>query len=126
MTKITNEMMANLYHNEYSLHFIGLSFFSIYGKFGRPDTSYFKFLHDIKINGRIILNGNEKIQRLFTNIDDAVVAITKIIKKCSKFRKFNQIYNTGNNKSVKINEILKIIKNMYPKKFSIIIKKGFQ
>ena len=47
MTKISNELMANLYHKEYKINLVGLRFFSIYGRYGRTDMSYFKFLNDI-------------------------------------------------------------------------------
>lgn len=125
ITKISNEMMANVYHAEYSINFIGLRFFSIYGKFGRPDMSYYKFLNDIKKNGKIILNGNGEIKRSFTHINDAIHAISRIIAKYNKLKKFNEIYNIGNSKSIKILQIIKIIKDIYPKHFKIIKKKEF-
>ncbi len=125
MTKISNELMANLYHKEYGINFVGFRFFSIYGKYGRPDMSYFKFLTDIKRNKKIYLNGNGNIKRSFTHIDDAIIALTRIISKYKNLKSFNEIYNIGNNKSVKISNIINIIKKNYKKKFKVIRQKGF-
>ena len=94
-------------------------------KYGRPDMSYFKFLNDIKRNKKIYLNGNGNIKRSFTHIDDAIIAITKIISKYKNLKSFNEIYNIGNNKSVKISNIINIIKKIIRKNLKLLSKKEF-
>ena len=41
--KKTNETMAKVYNNLYRIKSIGLRFFTVYGPYGRPDMSYYKF-----------------------------------------------------------------------------------
>ena len=59
----------------------GLRFFTVYGPWGRPDMSYFKFVKNI-INGLpidVYNHGNHS--RDFTYIDDIVDGILKIIER---------------------------------------------
>ena len=53
-SKISMELISNVYSKLYSMNLIGLRFFTVYGPWGRPDMSYFKFL---------ILNKKKKIYR---------------------------------------------------------------
>ena len=46
-TKIYNELLAKTYFNLYGLKSIGLRFFTVYGSWGRPDMSYFKFMKEV-------------------------------------------------------------------------------
>ena len=43
-TKKSNEVMAHSYAMLYGFHCIGLRFFTVYGPWGRPDMSIFKFM----------------------------------------------------------------------------------
>ena len=43
-SKISMELISNVYSKLYSMNLIGLRFFTVYGPWGRPDMSYFKFL----------------------------------------------------------------------------------
>lgn len=119
MTKISNELMANLYHDEYKINLLGLRFFSIYGRYGRTDMSYFKFLNDISLNKKINLYGDGSIKRSFTHIDDAIKVIELLINKFNRKKKFNEIFNVGSNKSIKIAEIIELIKKNYSENFKI-------
>ena len=38
------ELISNVYSKLYNINLIGLRFFTVYGPWGRPDMSYFKFL----------------------------------------------------------------------------------
>ena len=71
---------------------------------------------------KIYLNGNGNIKRSFTHIDDAIIAITKIISKYKNLKSFNEIYNIGNNKSVKISNIINIIKKIIRKNLKLLSK----
>ena len=79
-TKTSNELMAHAYSHLYGLPTTGLRLFTVYGPWGRPDMSYFKFVKNI-IEGKAveIFNHGEHL-RDFTYIDDIVEGIVRIKK----------------------------------------------
>ena len=125
ISKISNEMMSDYYFKEFGINSIGLRFFSIYGPLGREDMSYYKFLNDIKLKKEITVNGDGSIKRSFTHIDDAVECIFRLIKFYKSKKKYNEIYNIGNSKTVTINKIIEIIKANIGINFKIKFKKKF-
>ena len=46
-TKRSNELMAHAYSHLYNIDVIGLRLFTVYGPWGRPDMSLFKFTKNI-------------------------------------------------------------------------------
>tara|TARA_B100000902_G_C27244481_1_gene881836 strand:- start:517 stop:1506 length:990 start_codon:yes stop_codon:yes gene_type:complete len=102
-SKKTNEIIANTYSKIYGINTIGLRFFSVYGPMGRPDMSYFIFCDSIFNKKEIKLYNSGKNFRDFTYIDDVVDFLFNLLN--SKNNK-HSIYNVGNNKPVKILEIL--------------------
>ena len=71
-SKISMELISNVYSKLYSMNLIGLRFFTVYGPWGRPDMSYFKFLILNKKKKNIEIYNFGKHQRSFTYIDDLV------------------------------------------------------
>jgi len=116
-TKIYNELLAKTYFNLYGLKSIGLRFFTVYGSWGRPDMSYFKFMNLYR-NGESIdvYNGGDH-ERDFTHISDVVDGIIKAMKSDIS----TGIYNLGNNNTVKlmdfISELEKIFEINFEKKY---------
>ena len=68
----------------YKFSAIGIRFFNVYGPWGRPDMSIYKFTKLISQNKPIQIYGDGKQIRDFTYIDDATSLIQKIIKKIRK------------------------------------------
>ena len=126
-SKKSNELIAHTYSYLYKLPTTGLRFFTVYGPYGRPDLSIFKFCKLILEQKKITLNNYGNHYRDFTYIDDAVTSIEKIIKlkninkKQDKNKNFN-IFNIGGGKSIKITKLVKILENLLKKK--AIIKYG--
>ena len=54
-TKKTNETMASVYSKLYNFKSIGLRFFTVYGPYGRPDMSYYKFSKKLKFTINLII-----------------------------------------------------------------------
>ena len=106
--------MAFSYSNIFKLPTTGLRFFTVYGPYGRPDMSLFKFTKNILNKSPIDLFNNGNHVRDFTYIDDVVDAIYKIIKKPPGSNVPYDIYNIGSNKPEKLmyflNEIEKNLK----------------
>lgn len=116
-TKKCNEIMAHAYAATYNLTIVGIRFFNVYGPWGRPDMSIYKFTNALHKKKTIFIYGDGKQIRDFTYIDDAVDLILKIIKK--KNNKINfEIYNTGKGKCISLNNLVTLvskINNIKPK-----------
>ena len=108
-SKKINEIVANNYSKIYGVKTIGLRFFSVYGPMGRPDMSYFIFCDSIFNKKEIKLYNSGEIFRDFTYIDDVLDFLFNLLNKDNY--KYS-IYNVGNNKPVKILEILNIIERI--------------
>ena len=123
ISKISNEMMSNYYFKEFDINSVGIRFFSIYGPMGREDMSYYKFLKDIKLKKEITVNGNGLIKRSFTHVDDAVESLFRLIKFYKNKKKYNEIFNIGNSKTITIKKIIEIIKKNIGTSFKVKYKK---
>lgn len=118
-TKKSNEVIAYSYSKIYELPTTGLRFFTVYGPYGRPDMSLFKFVKSIKNNKNIELFNFGKHLRDFTYVDDVTKSILKILKKKSKNNIPHQILNIGSNNPIKLKFFLKTIEKYLNKKAKI-------
>jgi UDP-glucuronate 4-epimerase len=108
--------MAHSYSYLFKIPITVLRFFTVYGPWGRPDMSLYKFVKNIINNKKIFLNNFGNHSRSFTYIDDVVDVIAKLIKIIPK-KQFTisspvapfEIYNVGNNKKITLKNFLKII-----------------
>jgi len=120
-TKKCNEVMAHAYSATYNLSITGLRFFNVYGPWGRPDMSIYKFSKAMLRNKNIKIYGTGKQIRDFTYIDDAIQLIERIIHKKLKRNKIPfDIFNTGKGKCISINNLIILISNLLNKKPKII------
>ena len=113
LTKKINEECAKDLSQLTNMKIIGLRFFTIYGKFGRPDMFIYKFLKSLFSNSTFKLNNYGDHKRDFTHIDDVSNIIKSLILK--KIKKKYQIFNICSNKPInlklllnKMNKIIKI------------------
>jgi UDP-glucuronate 4-epimerase len=83
-TKKSNELMAHAYSWLFNIPSVGLRFFTVYGPWGRPDMSLFKFTKNIIENKKIDLYNNGDHARDFTYVEDVAKIIYKLTKKPSK------------------------------------------
>ena len=104
-SKISCEIMANLYNKLYNLPVIGLRFFTVYGPRGRPDMAPFKFLTKIMNQEKFDKYGDGNTFRDYTYIDDIVSGIIGAIK--NKNNRNCEIYNLGNSNTITLNEFIK-------------------
>ena len=109
-TKKCNEIMAYSYTKNYKFSSIGIRFFNVYGPWGRPDMSIYKFTNLILSKKKLPLYGSGKQLRDFTYIDDVVNLIDIIINKLNSERKgYFDIFNSGKGNSISILNLLKIL-----------------
>ena len=71
-TKIANEAMAHAYAHLFRIPCTGFRFFTVYGPWGRPDMSPFRFIEAILEGRPLPVYGQGRMQRDFTYVDDIV------------------------------------------------------
>lgn len=104
-TKKSNELMASTYGHLYSIQATGLRFFTVYGPWGRPDMSIYKFTEAILHNKPIQVYGEGKLLRDFTYIDDIINGILSILGRLTN-EKPPVFMNIGNNHPVSVNTLV--------------------
>ena len=134
-TKKSNEIMAYAYSKLYSIQTIGLRFFTVYGPYGRPDMSYYKFAKNIINKKNIEIYNYGKHSRDFTYIEDVRSIFNKIFKLINQ-KKFStlfeknsnfNIFNISSGKNIKLNYMIEEIEknlNLKSKKKYLNIQKG--
>ncbi|EME29238.1 UDP-glucuronate 4-epimerase 4 [Galdieria sulphuraria] len=60
VTKISNELLAQVYHHLYGFKLTGLRYFTVYGAWGRPDMSYYLFAEAIHEQRELFLYQTEE------------------------------------------------------------------
>ena len=75
--------MAYSYSSIFNIPTTSLRFFTVYGPFGRPDMSLFKFTKNIIEGKKIDLFNNGNHIRDFSYVDDVINGIVLILDKPS-------------------------------------------
>ena len=102
--------MAAAYAKNYKFSAIGIRFFNVYGPWGRPDMSIYKFTEAMTKNMPLRIYGDGNQIRDFTYIDDAIALIQKIMFKQKNILKNKfDIFNSGKGQCIKINNLIKLI-----------------
>lgn len=114
-TKVANELLAHVYHQQYDLNVIGLRFFTVYGPWGRPDMSPFIFLGNMLRDESIKLFHHGKHRRDFTYIDDIVDGVLCVYDGASKVD-HSSVYNIGRGEPVGLMEYVEILERLVGKK----------
>ena len=103
-SKLSNEIIAKSFSNNFKMQCIGLRFFTVYGPYGRPDMAYFKFLLKQRKNEKIDIYNKGKMVRDFTFVNDIILAIKKIINK--RLKQKNIILNLGKGKPDTLGDLI--------------------
>ena len=116
VSKKTLEHISSVYSHIYNMNFVGMRFFTVYGPYGRPDMSIFKFFNNISKNKKIEIYNFGNHSRSFTYISDIVENINRLINLTNrKSKKFNEIINIGNPKSISLMKVVNLIDNKFNK-----------
>lgn len=119
-TKKSNEVMASSYNKMFNINFVFMRFFTVYGPWGRPDMSIFKFTKNILNKKEIDVFNYGKHSRDFTYIDDVVNVIGRLIKNNNIG--FN-ILNIGSGKKISLMKLINKIEKILKIKAKLIFKK---
>jgi len=110
VTKLVNEIYADVYSKVYKFHTIGLRYFNIYGPKQNPDNPYAAvipiFSNSIINNKAININGDGLISRDFTFVENAIQANIKMLS--TSFTQ-HEVFNVGCGDETTLIEIVRLL-----------------
>lgn len=115
VSKITNEMMAHVYGEAYGIPNTGLRFYTVYGPWGRPDMSIYKFVDAIMEERPVELFNMGENERDFTYIDDVVDSIELSILRDIEATP-TAMYDIGTTKTISMAKCVSIIEKLLGRK----------
>lgn len=106
-TKKSCELIAHSYTHLFGLQTVGLRFFTVYGRWGRPDMAMWIFAERI-LDGQPIPVFNEgRMQRDFTHVSDIVVGIKGSL--FSDQLEPYEVLNLGNHQPEELLRLIRVI-----------------
>ena len=113
VTKLANEIYADVFFKSYGFNSIGLRYFNVFGKRQDPNSTYAAVIPlwiDSLINDKqVTINGDGETSRDFCYIDNVVQA--NIISALSKnSSSLNQVYNIAAGKRTSLIDLYNLIK----------------
>lgn len=116
ISKLASESFIKSYQEKYGLKYNILRFFNVYGKNQRDDFVIPKFAKNIKLSNPIRIYGKGDQSRSFCHVQDAALAVEKVLKQGKK----NTVYNIGNDKEpISILNLAKLMVKESKKKIKI-------
>lgn len=113
VTKLSNEMFAEIQSKSSGIRFRGIRFFTVYGPWGRPDMAYFRIAAAALGQGKFTLFGDGSIQRDFTYIDDVVNSTIMLFQDLiHREEGFNDIINLGGGRPMTVNHLIDLISRL--------------
>jgi UDP-glucuronate 4-epimerase len=111
-TKKAGELICHTYHHLYDMDVMCLRFFTVYGPRQRPDLAIHKFARLIEAGEPIPVFGDGSMRRDFTYIDDIIQGVMGAIEHCEGY----EIYNLGESRPVRLDELIGEIEKALGKK----------
>ncbi len=106
VSKKSAELLCHSYHAQYSIDISINRYFTVYGQFGRPDMSIFKFIKLINENSTLTIFGDGNQTRDFTHVNDVAEGTIKSLQQVGY-----EIFNLGSNNPVSVNQVIATIEN---------------
>jgi len=126
VTKLVNELYADVFAKNYDFKTIGLRYFNIFGKRQDPNGAYAavipKWAAAILNKEDVYINGDGETSRDFCYIDNTV-QMNLLAATTNNEEATNQIYNVALNDRTTLNELYKIIEDRLIKKVQGLEKK---
>jgi nucleoside-diphosphate-sugar epimerase len=110
-TKKAAETISYSYHTLHNIDISILRYFTVYGPWGRPDLSIFRFVQRIFEERPITINGDGDQSRGFTYVDD-IVEGTVLATRYLGY----ECINLGGSDVITINNLIKLIEDVVDKK----------
>jgi len=113
VTKLVNELYAQVFAKTYNFNTIGLRYFNIFGKRQDPNGAYAAVIPKwtaALIKGKpLYINGDGKTSRDFCYIDNTV-QMNLLAATTENPEATNQVYNVAHNQRTSLNELYQLIK----------------
>ena len=112
-TKAADELLSQVYSNNFKLPQTALRYFTVYGPWGRPDMAYYIFTDAIANSRPIKVFNFGNMRRDFVYIDDVVVANTLALDNPPEDNCADeiQIFNVGCGYSESLGQLIALIEN---------------
>ncbi|MGI9527952.1 MAG: SDR family oxidoreductase [Weeksellaceae bacterium] len=124
VTKLVNEIYADVFHKTYGLDTIGLRYFNVFGRRQDPNGAYAavipKFVIQLMNHESPTINGDGTFSRDFTYIDN-VVQMNLLAIQTDNQEALNQVYNTAVGDRTTIKDMAMLLKE-YLSKFDPAIR----
>lgn len=113
VTKLVNELYAEVFSSTYGLECIGLRYFNVFGRRQDPNGVYAavipKFTMQLMRHEKLFVNGNGEYSRDFTYIDN-VVLMNELAMTTTNSAAINTVYNTAVGDRTTLNDLISYIK----------------
>ncbi len=117
VTKLVNELYADVFYKTYGVNFIGLRYFNIFGPKQNPNGAYAAviplFANAVINNQPPFINGDGEQSRDFTFVANAVQANIKALFTTDA-QAWNQVYNIACAEQHSINQLFNTLKSYTP------------
>ena len=129
-SKKSNELVAHAVSHVSGLPTTGLRFFTVYGPWGRPDMSYYRFTKAILEGRPIEVYNHGRMRRDFTYVDDIVEGVVRVLDRPpagdaawsgaapdpSSSPARYRVYNIGNGRPVELMDFIRAIEKALGRK----------
>ena len=113
VTKLVNELYADVFARSYGFEFIGLRYFNVFGQRQDPNGAYAavipKWISSLLANQPVVINGDGETSRDFCYIDNAVQA-NLLAATATDPEAVNQIFNVAVGDRTTLNELYAALK----------------
>ena len=111
VTKLVNELYADVFHQVYGLNTIGLRYFNVFGPKQNPDGPYAAviplFIRAILNGESPVINGDGNHSRDFTFVANVVQANINALE--ASLESYNSVYNIAFGQQTSLNELVALI-----------------
>ena len=120
VTKLVNELYADVFHKLYGMSVVGLRYFNVFGRRQDPNGAYAavipKFVHSFLSNQEIVINGNGEHSRDFTYIDNVILANVCALNAAENDVS-GEVFNVAFGRQTSLNEMLQEMSLLFSKRF---------
>lgn len=113
VTKLTNELYADIFSKNYELETIGLRYFNVFGRKQDPNGAYAavipKFVMQLIKKESPIINGDGNFSRDFTYIDN-IIQMNELAMYTNNKEAINTVYNAAFGDRTTLNDLVFYIK----------------
>lgn len=114
VTKLVNELYADVFHKTYGIDTIGLRYFNVFGRRQDPNGAYAaaipKFVQAFMKYESPVINGDGTHSRDFTYIDNVIQANLRALAT-DNTAALNQVYNVAYGQRANLNELIQVLQS---------------